>query len=123
MPKEPVIEDIRIGEGRETTHRDIVKIKLSMQLSKGDWILKDEISEFQIGTRNVIAGLEKGVVGMKQGGERKISFGPHLGYRDKPARNVPANAKLVCYVNLLGLYNEDDPAGPGGIRRMIKRLE
>jgi FKBP-type peptidyl-prolyl cis-trans isomerase len=121
MPKEPIIEDIQMGEGRHAAHRDIVKVRLSVQLAKGEQIMDGEISVFQIGARNIIAGLEKGVVGMKQGGERKISFGPHLGYGDKPVGHIPAHAKLVCHVSLLELYGEDDPDGPVGIRRMTRR--
>jgi len=120
MSKEPIIEDVRAGKGREVKRRDVVRIKLSMQLSKGEWVLEDQITAFQIGARSVIAGLEKGVLGMKQDGIRKITFGPHLGYRDKPVANIPANAKLICHVELLELFDENDPNGPVGIRRMIR---
>lgn len=120
MSKEPVIEEIEIGTGREAAHRDIVKIELSMQLSKGDYALENAIKVFQIGARTVIAGLERGVLGMKRGGKRKVSFGPHLGYRDNSVPNIPANAKLICHIELLELFDEDDPTGPVGIRRMIR---
>ena len=111
MAKEPVVEDIRIGEGRAAGVGDVVRIRLSIQLSRGDWVLKDDIFEFRIGARTVIPGLEKGVVGMKPGGQRRISFGPHLGYRDTSIANIPAKAKLICHVDMLSMHDEYPAAG------------
>ncbi|MBZ5500508.1 MAG: FKBP-type peptidyl-prolyl cis-trans isomerase [Acidobacteriia bacterium] len=49
-----------------------------------------------MGKREVIAGLEYGIEGMRVGGVRKISVSPHLAYRDTGvADKIPGNAKLT----------------------------
>ncbi len=60
-----------------------------------------EVIDFtcRIGKRDAIAGIEYSLVGMKEGGFRKIKISPHLGYRDTgvPDR-IPHNAVLICHI-------------------------
>ena len=58
--------------------------------------LIDHISK--LGKRQVIAGIEKALVGMRAGGFRKIRVAPHLAYGDRGIPGmIPANAVLtVC---------------------------
>lgn len=121
VAKEPVIEDIVVGAGRPADRRDIVEIGLTMRLARGDVVIADAVQAFQIGARQVVAGLEQGVLGMRAGGRRHISFGPHLGYGGRNVGTIPADAKLQCDVELLALHAEDDPGGPAGIRRMGRK--
>lgn len=59
---------------------------------------------FRLGTGEVIRGLEKGLEGMKVGGEREITIPPELGYGKKGSSNVvPPNSTLVFSVQLVGL--------------------
>lgn len=59
---------------------------------------------FRLGTGEVIQGLEKGVEGMRVGGEREITIPPELGYGKKGSGNVvPPNSTLVFSVQLVGL--------------------
>jgi FKBP-type peptidyl-prolyl cis-trans isomerase len=52
----------------------------------------------------VIRGLERGLEGMKVGGEREIKIPPELGYGKKGSSNVvPPNSTLVFSVHLVGL--------------------
>ena len=49
-----------------------------------------------LGSRDVIAGIEYSLEGMKPGGYRKVRLSPHLAYRDQGIpRLVPANAVLI----------------------------
>jgi len=48
----------------------------------------------------MIAGLERGVIGMRVGGTRRIRFGPHLGYGDTTVPGVPARAVLKFEITL-----------------------
>jgi FKBP-type peptidyl-prolyl cis-trans isomerase len=49
-----------------------------------------------LGRRQVIAGLELALMGMKVGGYRKVRIGPHLAYREKGIPDlIPPNAVLV----------------------------
>lgn len=44
---------------------------------------------FQVGKRDVIAGLEEGVQGMRAGGVRRLLIPPELGYRSEKDRPIP----------------------------------
>jgi FKBP-type peptidyl-prolyl cis-trans isomerase len=49
-----------------------------------------------LGQRQVIAGIEQALIGMKVGGYRKVRIGPHLGYREKGVPHlIPPNAVLL----------------------------
>jgi peptidylprolyl isomerase len=61
----------------------------------------NEPFSFRIGERKVIAGLEKGIIGMKVGGKRRLVISPHLGYREKDVPGIPPNAVLIFEVELL----------------------
>jgi len=55
------------------------------------------------GTREVIRGLDQGLVGMKVGGERVINIPAKLGYGKKGSGNIPGGAKLCFAVKLLSV--------------------
>ncbi len=59
---------------------------------------------FRQGTGEVIKGLEKGLEGMKVGGEREITIPPEQGYgKAGSGKVVPPNSTLVFSVQLVGL--------------------
>lgn len=61
---------------------------------------------FRQGTGEVIKGLERGLDGMKVGGERIVTIPPALGYGKKGSGpEVPGNATLVFEVQLVGVGN------------------
>jgi FKBP-type peptidyl-prolyl cis-trans isomerase len=52
-----------------------------------------------LGSRQLIAGLEKSLEGMHEGGYRKVKISPHLAYRAAGVPDkVPANAVLMCQI-------------------------
>ena len=50
-----------------------------------------------LGRRQVIAGVEHALMGMRVGGYRKVRVSPHLAYRDKGIPDlIPPDAVLIC---------------------------
>jgi FKBP-type peptidyl-prolyl cis-trans isomerase len=95
-------EDIRVGEGPLADRGCVVEIRYDLFLNRGDEIQANQNSTFRLGERTVIAGLEYGVEGMRQGGERRVRVGSHLAYRDKGVIGlIPPNALLEFHITLL----------------------
>lgn len=60
--------------------------------------------EFQLGNRDVIAGWDEGVAGMKVGGTRILTIPSNMGYGARGAgADIPPNSALVFEVELLGV--------------------
>jgi FKBP-type peptidyl-prolyl cis-trans isomerase FkpA len=59
---------------------------------------------FTLGAGGVIKGWDTGVVGMRVGGQRRLTIPPELGYGSggSPPR-IPGNATLVFDITLLGV--------------------
>jgi FKBP-type peptidyl-prolyl cis-trans isomerase len=65
---------------------------------------RGEPFRFRLGAGQVIQGWDKGVLGMKVGGMRRLTIPPELGYGARGAGGViPPNAMLIFEVELLGV--------------------
>jgi FKBP-type peptidyl-prolyl cis-trans isomerase len=99
------IEDLVLGSGAQAVRNSTVKLHLVCKLNRGDFVRSTyndgRPESFRVGARDVIAGLEKGVVGMRVGGKRRLRVSPHLAYRDVGAGPIPPNAVLVFELELL----------------------
>ena len=86
------VEDLIIGTGAEAVKGKTVTIQAVGRLNKGDVFVSTfaygQPWRFQADGHKAIAGLAKGVLGMRVGGNRRVRISPHLGYRD---RSIPAD--------------------------------
>ncbi len=96
------IEEIIVGVGIKAERGQVVSVYWKGTLNRGDLFGEGERT-FLAGSREVIAGLSLGVIGMCVGGRRRLRVSPHLGFRDQVVPGVPANAVLVIEVELFGV--------------------
>lgn len=108
--------DEREGEGHAAQKGDRVVFNLRLFLNRGDEVpLNEKQAEsipqerirvvegvklidriVTLGRREVIAGVEHALIGMKPGGYRKVRISPHLAYRENGITDlVPPDAVLV----------------------------
>lgn len=99
------IEDTQPGTGAEVKSGDTISIHYKGTLTDGTVFDssydRGEPFETQIGVGQVIEGWDKGVVGMKVGGKRKLTIPPTMGYGAQAAGKIPPNSTLIFEVELL----------------------
>ncbi|MDX8379357.1 MAG: FKBP-type peptidyl-prolyl cis-trans isomerase [Gallionella sp.] len=107
--------DVKLGEGAEATAGENVSVHYT------GWLYDEAAAdhkgtkfdssrdrgqpfEFLLGAGQVIKGWDKGVEGMKVGGQRTLIIPASMGYGSRGAGGViPPNATLVFEVELLGV--------------------
>jgi len=103
-----IIEDITMGEGAIAEAGQYVSVHYTGWLVNGKKFDsskdRNDPFEFGLGQRQVIAGWDEGVRGMKVGGRRKLTIPPEMGYGARGAGGViPPNATLVFEIELLSI--------------------
>lgn len=102
------IEDTVIGEGASAAAGRDVTVHYSGWLADGTQFdsskEKQDPFQFTLGKKEVIAGWEEGLSGMKVGGTRKLTIPPRLAYgEDGAGDTIPPNATLTFEVELLAV--------------------
>jgi FKBP-type peptidyl-prolyl cis-trans isomerase len=98
--------DVVLGTGDEARAGQRVTVHYTGWLTNGQKFdsSRDRNDPFQfgLGQRQVIAGWDQGVAGMRVGGQRRLIIPPDLGYGARGAPGaIPPNATLVFDVELL----------------------
>lgn len=102
------IEDVTVGTGAEATPGRRVRVHYTGTLMEGTKFDssrdRNEPYEFVLGRREVIAGWDEGVKGMKVGGVRRLTIPSRMAYRaESPGAGIPPNAALKFDIELLGV--------------------
>lgn len=100
------IEDLQVGAGDEAATGRTVDVHYTGWLTDGtkfdSSLDRGRPFSFPLGAGRVIQGWDRGVVGMRVGGKRKLTVPPELGYGAKGFPGaIPPNATLVFEVELL----------------------
>ncbi len=110
--KELEIIDITLGTGKEATKGALIIVQYEGFLTDGvkfDSSI-DRGTPFQcvIGTGRVIKGWDIGMLGMREGGKRKLIVPAHLAYGDRQVGNlIKPNSDLVFEVEMLEVRTRD----------------
>jgi peptidylprolyl isomerase len=108
-PRKLVKEDIVKGKGPGAKKGDTVVVNyVGLNFSNGrefdaSW---DSGATFpvQLGTGSVIAGWEKGLIGIKEGGRRKLVIPPELGYGAQGyPPDIPPNETLIFVIDAVSI--------------------
>lgn len=103
------IEDIEVGTGAEVKSGDRVVIHYTGTFADDGEKFDSSVDrgipfETVIGVGHVIEGWDKGVIGMKVGGKRKLFIPYTMAYGDEGAGDViPPGADLIFEVELLDI--------------------
>ncbi len=102
------IEDLEEGKGEEVKSGDRIVIHYTGTFDDGakfdSSVDRGVPFETLIGVGHVIAGWDKGVIGMKIGGKRKLYIPYTMGYGEEGAGDViPPLADLIFDVELLDI--------------------
>jgi FKBP-type peptidyl-prolyl cis-trans isomerase FkpA len=103
--------DLVVGTGDEAAAGKVVSVYYSGWLwdpsksdQKGLQIDASTVQSaftFTLGAGQVIAGWDEGLVGMKEGGTRRLVVPPSMAYGSSRRASIPPNATLVFEVELL----------------------
>ncbi len=101
-----LIYTIKEGNGRKPKAGETVSVHDTGYLTDGtkfdSSVDRGTPISFKVGTGRVIAGWDKGIMQLKEGGKAILFIPPHLGYGERGAGGViPPNADLIFEVELV----------------------
>lgn len=107
-----IIEDVKIGDGKETQKGALLVADYTGTLSDGTVFDsskgKGRPFEFVFGTGRVIKGWDQGLIGMKAGGIRKLQVPSHLAYGEREIGDIiPPHSDLFFEIELHEVRTRD----------------
>ena len=108
IPSALIKEDLRIGSGKTAADGDNVMVHFDGWLAEGRRQFETSRGrgplDFTVGAGQVIRGLDRGVVGMRAGGKRRLSVPASLAYGAEGRGDfVPPEATLIYEVELVAV--------------------
>ncbi len=100
-----VTDDVRIGSGDEVKKGSTVVVQYVGTTQDGvrfdSSYERGQPFEFTVGAGKVIEGWEKGLIGMKVGGQRILVIPSDMAYGNRQVGTIPPNSPLVFSIELL----------------------
>ncbi len=100
-------QDLVVGTGNPAVAGDTLTVNYIGSLDDGrvfdDSYERGEPFTFVLGAGRVILGWDRGLVGIRVGGKRRLVISPRYGYGAQPAGTIPANSTLHFDVELIAL--------------------
>lgn len=102
------IEDIRQGQGEAVKEGDTVEVNYTGTLINGTKFDssydRNQTFKFTVGAGQVIQGWEKGLIGMKKGGLRKLTIPSSLAYGEQGVPGaIPPSSPLIFEIELVSV--------------------
>jgi peptidylprolyl isomerase len=106
------VTDVEIGQGKEAVKGALLIVHYEGFLEDGTKFDSsvDKGRPFQcvIGTGRVIKGWDIGMMGMKEGGKRKLYIPSHLAYGERQIGSlIPAHSNLLFDIELIEVRTRD----------------
>lgn len=102
-----IIDDVVFGTGAGAKIGDTLTVHYIGTLPDGQQFDNSRVRglpfSFTLGENQVIKGWEKGLLGMKVGGDRILVIPSYMAYGSRTVGTIPANSVLVFAVTLLGI--------------------
>ena len=102
--------DLRVGTGTAASNGRSLTVSYTGWLydparpdGKGTQFDSGPSLQFTLGSGGVIRGWDLGVVGMRVGGQRRLTIPPELAYGSAGRGSIPPNASLVFDIELLNV--------------------
>ncbi len=99
------IIDLNLGMGKTVEKGALLTLHYEGRLENGE---KFDSSydrgrpfQFVVGAGRVIKGWDEGLMGMKEGGQRRLEIQPEWGYGSRQIGPIPANSVLIFDVELI----------------------
>lgn len=107
------IEDLHLGSGRACMKGDLILTHYTGWLGDGRQFESSHERgrpfECVIGVRRVIQGWDQGLMGMREGGRRRLYVPARLAYGERQVNaRIPPHSDLVFEIELLELRRRDD---------------
>jgi FKBP-type peptidyl-prolyl cis-trans isomerase len=103
--KKITIEETTVGTGDEVKSGDVVCIDYKGTLLDGkvfdESYKRGQPFVTQIGVGQVIPGWDMGIVGLKEGGKRKLTIPAEFAYGSRATGSIPADSTLIFEVELV----------------------
>jgi hypothetical protein len=104
MGPKVTIEDKRIGNGKEVLQGSTVTIAYIGSLQSTGHVFDSGSIVFTQGNKDVIKGMDQGILNMKIGGKRVVTIPPELGYGKRGSSpDIPGDSVLVFEITLKGV--------------------